>query len=207
MPGRKHRVKEDVREFCGYDFLIKIIEVARFPMLQALIVLLFETGGRVNEVLKLRKSNFSSKDKYEEITISVSKRYKKVGKVADASKKSGYRWITERLSDFRTIPILKTSPLLSHVQNYLKTLDGDSLLFPITRQTAFYRIRDVGRQIDPDLELYPHWFRAQKASQLASEYGFDIYDLKQFFRWIDDNMAEFYASLGAKGLAKKMGAT
>lgn len=205
MP-KKHKVKEDVREFCGYDFLLKLIENERNPMFQCLIATLFETGGRISEVLELRKGDFIDRDEnYIEVRIPVYKRYRKIGRVPDETKKSGFRWITEKVTDdFRTIPIMKDSPLLPYIQNYLGTLKNNEKLFPFRRETAFRRLRELGRRIDENLELYPHWFRAQKASQLASEYEFNVYDLKEFFKWISDSTPQFYASLGTKGLAKKM---
>jgi len=203
---KKHRVKEDVREFCGYDFLVRLAEAMGHPMYKALIALLFETGGRVSEVLRLRKSNFVRRKNYLEVReMPVLKRYRKVRRVSDSSKKSGFRWITERKKEFRSIPIPYDSPLVPYILDYLRTLRDDELLFPITRQTAFNKIREAGKRLNERLELYPHWFRAQKASQLASEYGFDVFGLKEFFKWVDDDMAEHYASLGARGLARRMG--
>ena len=205
MPGRVHRVKRDVREFCGYDLLLRLVEASPSLMMKCFVAVLFETGGRVSEVLSLRKRDFADRGDYLEVRLPVLKRYVKVDEVPDPGKPSGRRWVTESIRDeFRTIPILKESPLLPYIEAYLRTLRDDDLLFPFTRQTAFNRLRRIGKQVDGNLELYPHWFRAQKASQLASEYGFSVYDLKEFFRWTNLSTPEMYASLGAKGLAMKM---
>jgi integrase len=203
---KKHKVKEDVREFCGYDFLIKLTETLGHPLYKALVALLFETGGRISEVLNLRKSNFVKQKNYLEIReIPVLKRYRKIEKISDTSKKSGFHWITEKRREFRSIPIPLSSPLIFYIIEYIQKLKDDEKLFPITRQTAFNKIRQAGKVLDKNLELYPHWFRAQKASQLASEYGFDVFGLQEFFKWVDSDMARHYASLGAKGLARRMG--
>jgi len=186
---------------------LKLVKVARHPMLQALISVLFETGGRVGEVLSLRKSNFilSHPEVILVMKMPVLKRYEKVEKIPDQTKKSGYRWKTKKKEDYRTIPIPRNSPLVPYILGYLNKLKSDELLFPFTRQTAFNYIRKIGKRLDKDLELYPHWFRAQKASYLASVHDYDVFSLKEFFKWKDDKMAEFYASLGWKGLARKMG--
>jgi hypothetical protein len=49
--------------------------------------------------------------------------------------------------------------------------------------------------------------RAERACQLASEYSFDAYALRQFFGWKPrkQDMAEKYASLDGRGLARLMG--
>lgn len=56
-------------------------------------------------------------------------------------------------------------------------------------------------------QIYLHWFRAQRACQLAFDYGFDRGDLEEFFSWKErrESMAQRYASLGWKGLARRMG--
>ena len=47
----------------------------------------------------------------------------------------------------------------------------------------------------------------ERASQLAEDYGFDAFSLNQFFGWKPKrpSMAEKYASMGWKGLARAMG--
>jgi hypothetical protein len=93
---------------------------------------------------------------------------------------------------------------------------GDiDLLFPIKRSAAFVRIRNVGKELDQDIPfcnihsslIYPHCFRSERACQLAFDYGFDREDMNEFFQWKErkPSMAERYASLGWKGLARKMG--
>ena len=45
-----------IENFCGWDYLLKIVYKCHLNRNKALISALFETGGRVSEVLKL-KSN------------------------------------------------------------------------------------------------------------------------------------------------------
>jgi len=52
--------------------------------------------------------------------------------------------------------------------------------------------------------LWQHWFRAQRASELRSDYGFTEADLMEYFGWLDYNTALHYSRLGASNLAKKM---
>jgi|GEM_PF-6778618 integrase len=59
---KRHSVDRDVEEFCGWPLLLKIEKKAgKFPnslRLQGFIAATFLTGGRVSEVLSLRKNNF-----------------------------------------------------------------------------------------------------------------------------------------------------
>lgn len=52
--------------------------------------------------------------------------------------------------------------------------------------------------------MWPHWFRAQRASQLVADYGFEVMDLVDFFRWEKSDVALTYARRGWRGLASKM---
>jgi len=198
MP-KTHRVDKDVKEFCGWAALMEIINKARLTRDKALIATTFLTGGRISEVLLLRKSNFdlSNPDVVLVKNMRVLKRYEKKGERMVNGKK---RWITELKKDYRTFPILKKEPPVPILEDWLKGIKGkDERLFSVSRVQAFLMIRGLGQN------LYPHWFRAQRACQLASEYGFDLHDLMDFFTWKDIKIALHYSKLGWKGLAKKMG--
>ena len=72
---------------------------------QALIATLFETGGRVSEVLQLRRENFEWDDEIIVVTgMRVLKRFRKVGEYVDASGRK--RWVTEPVY----VCLLYTSP-------------------------------------------------------------------------------------------------
>ena len=84
-----HRVSvEDVEEFVGWPYLLKLIKhcgktryVNRWhnERDKGLVATLFETGGRLKEVLMLRKNNFEIVAKYILVKgMRVSKRFKKV---------------------------------------------------------------------------------------------------------------------------------
>ncbi|MBO3809632.1 MAG: site-specific integrase, partial [Candidatus Brockarchaeota archaeon] len=89
-------VARDVTEFCGWDLLLKIVEECenteyraspvwgeRAPESlvkrdKALIATLFETGGRVVEVLRLTRGNFSFDENWVYVTgMQVVKRYQR----------------------------------------------------------------------------------------------------------------------------------
>lgn len=189
MP-KSHSVERDVTEFCGWDKLLEIVkraEKVRFKaypegILPALVAALFETGGRISEVLGLKRKNFD---------LDMESDFVIVKNMLLVKRKKGS--ITSR-----TFPIKRGDPLWPILESWIKPHKPDDLLFNLSRSKAFVMIRGLGRG------LYPHWFRAQRASQLALEYGWDVSDLSEFFAWKHFPTALRYAHRGYKGLAERM---
>lgn len=216
MP-KKHSVEEDVVSFCGWPFLADLLDKTPSkykPVFSAL----FETGGRVSEVLMLRGENLDLKAHPDIILVRnmpILKRYEKVGEKRDPVT-GKTRWITERRDDYRTFPIVKKEPLVDYLLPRIKKLKNEKeLLFPFSRLQVFFNLRKVGRRLNRMVpnskvhssELYPHLLRSERACQLVDEYSFDIYNLDWFFGWKKRKLstAERYARMGWKGLARRMG--
>lgn len=222
----KIRTIDEVEGFCGWDFLLSFIKVFDFLPYQGFVAALFLTGGRVSEVLELTKRHFNLSLHSDLIVVEhmpILKRYEVVDKVPDPSKKRGFRWVTERKSDYRFFPIRKSEPLVSYLMKWIDLAPSDKL-FEFDRFKALIMLRHAGKILNKPIpftkhttenrplmswEVFPHLFRAERASQLASEYSFDIYSLRQFFGWKPRklDMAEKYAALDWKGLARRMGVT
>jgi hypothetical protein len=220
----KIRTIDEVQGFCGWNFLNSLIRVFKFPPYQGFVAALFETGGRVSEVLELKREHFNL-DLHPEVIVvermPVLKRYEVIRKEPDPEKKKGFRWVTEKRSDYRFFPIKKGEPLVPYLLGWLETVSSNRL-FGFDRFQALKMLRHAGKILNKPIpftkhrdknrplnssEIFPHLFRAERASQLASEYGFDVYSLNQFFGWKPRKlqMAEKYASLDWKGLARRMG--
>jgi len=220
----KERTIDEVEGFCGWDFLLSLTEILNSPMYQGFVAALFETGGRVSEVLELAKSHFKLTLHPDLVVVEhmpVFKRFEVVERIPDPGKKRGFRWITKSLRDHRSFPIRKNEPLVPYMLNWLKAAPGDRL-FNFDRFQALEMLRYAGKLLHKTIpltrhkkenrslwssEIFPHLLRAERASQLASEYGFEVYALRQFFGWKARklDMAEKYASLDWKGLARRMG--
>lgn len=245
MSPKVRNVREDVDAFCGWNFLEKLIEASDTSLLEGLLAALFETGGRISEVLALRKDNIDLTLHPDLVVVKqmpLLKRFKRLegdaGKtvkwkcMGHCSKRWSQRphpdefkqhtvkryvgWITKPITDSRTFPIRVDEALTPHFTSWCGKVEHDSdLLFPINRTVAYLRIREVGKRLNVEVpfsnihssQLYLHWFRAQRACQLAFDYGFDEDDLEEFFEWKErrESMAKRYASLGWIGLARKMG--
>ena len=108
----------------------------------------------------------------------------------------------------RPFPILTAEPLTPYLLSWLEKTHG--YLFPsprrpgkpLSRAWAYKVVTRVGERAG--LSVWPHWFRAQRASQLVADYSFELLDLLDFFSWDKIDTALTYTRRGPWGLAKKM---
>jgi len=176
---------------------------------QALIAALFLTGGRVNEVVSLRKNNFNFQEDPDAIIVTdmpKEKSFRKLGEYVENGKK---RWITEKVdATRRDFPILKNEALVPYLTSWLNQTEDYLFFSPqrnrnhLTRIRAYQIVKNISNRVGE--EIWPHWFRSQRASQLASEYGFELHALIDFFDWKDVETALTYSRLGAKKLTAMM---
>jgi len=238
---RVRSVDKDIHGFCGWEFLLELVEAAPSTFMQGLMAALFGTGGRISEVLGLCKWNIDTTLHPDVVVVNqmpLLKRFEKIGEVAkwkcvghcrkrwtekptqdeyQEHKIKKYKgWVTKPIVDHRTFPIRVSEPLTKYLVDWCEEVKGPlDVLFPLKRSAAFVRIRNIGEELDQDIPfcdirsslVYLHWFRSERACQLAFDYGFDREDMNEFFEWKErkPSMAEKYASLGWKGLARKMG--
>ena len=114
-------------------------------------------------------------------------------------------WETKRLSHTRRIEIPSDEPLLEYAIPYIK--DSDGVLFNLSYDYYYAMCRRMdplkGKYPKVPEHIFPHWWRSQRACQLASEYKFSLHELLDFFDWRDVKMGKMYASL-AGTLGDKM---
>lgn len=216
----RHSVEKDVKSFCGWSRLQEIVDAAGSVGHNSLrnvgfTAALFCTGGRVSEVLLLKPSMISV---YKGCTpklimfenMPLLKRYKKLSDFLDD--KGHKRYKTERIEATRDFSFRIDEPLVNPMLKWvIHALENKcEWLFPspyttkpLTRKWAYQLIDKIGDRVG--LELWPHWFRSQRACQLASEYDFREASLLEWFEWEKWETAKKYAKLGPLGLAKKMG--
>ena len=251
----KKRSIIDVPPFIGWDKLLSLIDACNeidYDIYyrdycrerdKGLIACLFETGGRIGEVVSLSKANFdfTPKDYCVVSGMLLEKRYEKTGsyiEVLETEPTGAHaklyepqllengkqiwkrkRWRTtitsekvQRLRIRRAFPILKKEPLYPVMEQYIKHHHGE-LLFPSPKlrknKTRFMTCTNAWLIINriqnlTGIELWPHWFRSQRASQLKKEYGFKTDDRKDWFNWLTDPMASLYTKTRAKEMAALM---
>ncbi len=194
----RKRSVQAIIEFCGWDMLVDYAKRARSLRDASIIATLFLTGGRVSEVITLTKDDFDLSQP-EVIVVKrmfVLKRFRKTGEFVVEGQT---RWTTEKIKAYRSFAILENDPLSPYLLAYLKTLKKGEMLFPITRVRVYQIVRELTGQ-------YPHWFRSQRACQLADEHDLDLNSLMSFFQWRDQKTAMRYTSMGWRGLARRQGA-
>ena len=227
-------VEEWVEEWVGWPAMLDLVRLAREEFgsrEEAFLTTLFLTGGRVSEALPLKRENFWIHRKEGVIIVKgmpLLKRYRKIEEYVDEEGKR--RWKTEPLFKRRKpFPILLEEPLTPILLKWLEK-HPSGLLFPspyrtgkpLTRFWAYRMIRRLDQEIPHELRrrlnliqwepgkranrlhLWPHWFRAQRASCLVEEYDFRLHHLLEYFSWENLETARRYARRGWRGLAELM---
>lgn len=151
-------------------------------MVKGLIATLFETGGRISEVLELTKDHFQVNGEFVRLYgIPVLKK----GKNA------------RPIDRMRNIPIRLDDPLTAPMLEWLEKADGDKL-FPRSRIWAWQEIQKVSDS------WWPHRFRIERATQLVIECGYNVPLLMRFFNWSDTKTPTNYVRLDITDLETAM---
>lgn len=218
---KRHSVERELRGFCGWPTLGRIVEASKTVSTHPLrnggfIAASFCTGGRVSEVLGLKPSMFSVYKGCKPWLVVVKempllKRYEKTGEYEDAKGKKHYT--TKRLDTVRDFSFRVDEPLVKPLLQWVVyALEHQyEWLFPspykqgkpLGRKWAFWLVGRISGSTG--LPIHPHWFRAMRASHLASEYSLAESSLLEWFQWEKWETAKKYTKLGVLGLAKRMG--
>lgn len=216
----RRSVEQDVTRFVGFDKLKQLSNLVpdyNKARNQNLFRAIFLTGGRVNEVLELKKENFAIKD--DEIIITdmpLEKRYKKTGTYTewtdekpknilkrlyeyDEEKKKFHRkrYNTEKIFEIRKEFRFSTQePFAQELIEWINKIDQGYLFSGYKPQLSYmtaYRIID-------STGYYPHWLRAQRASCLIVEYGWKMEMMMEWMGWEELSTARHYAKYGPSEL-------
>ena len=188
-PYKRHSVGE-IEGFCGWRKLQELCDSGQSPRNKALPAFMFSTGCRVSEVNQLRLSNFDLSDSEFVRCIHVPiVKQKKIG------------------LNHRTFSFPKAEPLYPIIETYINSVKqfvrgSDPLLFNLCRSQLWKIVVKLGRV--NGLELWAHWFRSQRASQLGFEYEFTENELMEWFKVIDKTWARRYCKKGDMGFRKIM---
>jgi hypothetical protein len=185
-----HRISMDevVTEYCGDDVLNELVEkceqlprkvdVEKFEERnKGLIATLFLTGGRIMEVLTLKKNNFDFDEEEAKRNNAFLVRDMDVLKRVRKGKPIALK---------RTFPIWNDDPLVEYLTDWLDEIDG--YLFPTERRSsmsptyAFKVVREVGKLLDRPLHINTMWFRKQRKFHLIEKRGLSAYDLQAYFK-------------------------
>lgn len=182
-PFKKHSVNE-VEEFVGWGKIESISKATNGLRNAALPLALFHTGTRVSEGIQLRRSHFDLSNPSWVKCVDVPIVKQKVSK------------------PFRTFSFPRDEPTWHLVEEYLGSLAPNALLFNLGRTQSYLLVRAMGKIAG--LEVWNHWFRSQRASQMGAEYEMTENDLMEWFKVKDRNWARRYCKKGDWGLRKVM---
>lgn len=209
--------KEEPPRLQRYEILDRIEQIKGYKATRnkAMISLLYLTGCRIEEVCNYiierrldRTITKVNKDgKKTQVREPIFKR-RKVGNsiikkqfefTRDSILIHNVRCLKRRKRVTRSIPIVYTrqeEPFIKYVLDYLKILEPEDKLFPITRSRA--------NQILEKVDLYPHYLRHLRATHLVTSNGFDTEHLKKFFGWSSGETAANYVHLNVDDIIHKL---
>jgi len=206
-PGEKgykaRSIDKDIEAFCGWNFLIKLIKACVNPFERGLIAGLFETGCRVSELNQLTKKHVNLKVHPKLVVmehVPVIKRYS--------------RKLKKRFKAYRTFAFRRDEPLAFYFIYWVRNCPSNRL-YPYSRVRIFQIVREIGSRLGGKVpfsniscsQLYPHWFRAQRARQLRHDYKFTDEELRDWFGWkmTKAGMPAIYGKSSWMEQAEKMG--
>ena len=205
-PYERRSVLRDSEGFIGWSTLMSLVESAESDLEKTFLSTTFLTGGRVSEVLSLTRDMFDV-DREEGVVVvrgmSLLKKFKKIGELP------GGGWETLPVDAVRRpFPVLLCEPLAPIMVDW--TERSTHLLFPsprrlgrsLSRAWGYKTVVRVGERAG--LSIWPHWFRSQRASQLAADYNLQVLDLVDYFSWDKMDMAVHYSRRGWAGLLARM---
>jgi len=227
---KRRAVSKDVTGFVGWKKIVELASQFKGSTKdrdRALYSATFLTGGRIGEVLLLRRDNFEvTSDEVIVRRMRLFKRYEKTGEwfeYVDEKPENRlarlYKWDREQEKYFRRRYETKTKieyrsdfsfpanePLASILIDWIER--SDDYLFKGYKgdHLSYIRAYQIFRQvkIDENTHLYPHWLRAQRASCIISFYGFKMEEMMEWMGWEELSTARMYAKFGLKTLTSKM---
>ncbi|VVB99958.1 Tyrosine recombinase XerA [uncultured archaeon] len=182
LKNENHKLPEDL---LTEDEVLKLANAANHPRDKALILVLYETGCRIGELLSLRMKHVHF-DQY--------------GAVLRVSGKTGDR----------RVRIISSAPTLaSWIDIYERAKDPDAPLWlqrahnhknPLTHighRGIYELLRDLAKKAGVRKRIYPHLFRHSRATALAGK--FTEAQMKEYFGWVQgSDMAATYVHLSGR---------
>ena len=169
------------------EYHISMVNTIKATRDKALLAFLFLTGARISEIVRsIRKYDLN-------IEMHKSEKFLVIYNVKCLKRKPGN-------IATRNIPINieREKQFLKFVFAYTKELKPEEYLFKFSRQAAYNVVRKFRD------ELFPHYFRHLRLTDLTTLYGFNSAELRQFTGWTDDKPAAHYVHLNWRDTADKM---
>lgn len=162
----------------------QIMEAMQNPRDKAFIVLLWECGGRISEVLNLKWKDFTEYEDYCKLKFRNSK------------------------TKQRSVPVKECVTLLKNWKNHHKNPEYEEYIFTRLESLEQVSYRGMKKQLDSaveslDLPEYKrtnfHAFRKSRATFLASK-GWNVFQIMKFFGWDKPETALQYIKLAQSNI-------
>lgn len=201
--------------------------------IQMVFATAFLTGGRITEVLNLGRHNFLFYPNHQPphvkiIDMLLLKHYRKESEyeeIVDPAKgqslptnvlKRLYRFDSDRqVWARRRFNIVKEKvtrndfafrmdePFVDDLRQWLGNYEGKRYIFPSRIRETGHLSRSFIYKRFVKHGIYPHWVRAQRASNLRTYHGLSVEDLMDWFTWLDFKTAMRYARMGTEEILGK----
>ena len=186
--------KEGVRKyffgFVGWQTLRKIVQQLD-DRTREVFLLGFFTGSRAREILLTPPECFKIRDN----TVDC------IG--VPCFKKTRGKHYQDGSVKHRNFAINRREPLTDQLVEILETKQGEEKLFSFGYDSLYRMIRDIQKPKNSRHgPWWPHRLRAERASQLVSDYDASTFLLKEYFGWTRDETPGLYVSLGMKDWKK-----
>ncbi|VVC03100.1 Tyrosine recombinase XerA [Candidatus Bilamarchaeum dharawalense] len=182
LKNENHKLPE---ELLSEEEVLKLANTAEHPRDKAFILVLYETGCRIGEILSLRMKNVQF-DQYGAILR-----------------------VTGKTGDRRVRIISSSSTLASWINIHPKANNGDSPLWtsrannrkylekPPDHRSIYVLLKGLAKKAGINKRIYPHLFRHSRATALAGK--LTEFQLKDYFGWVPgSDMASVYVHLSGR---------
>lgn len=214
----KRRTRKDIEAFCGHPALRHYIDKSPNDVVEAAIIASFLFGGRGMETLSLMEYQIEERPGYILVNaMKVLKQYTAI-EISTELEEEYYGEKVERMKcepGTRQVPVYYTkemTPIMTLFMMFVERVRNKDRGLP-----RRYRQRKYEGRIFPykygwlykwvtatDPTWWPHRFRAERASHLASRHNFGVKTLMRWFGWSSIDVALEYIHLNVGDLVRLM---
>ena len=190
----ERRAIEDVPPWIGWGGMLAYYKRCPSPLRCNIFVTLFETGGRVSEVVQLKPDNFIWNEEAIKVEGMIVKKARKRKKRDFLIKRDEQNPLTEDLISF--VEHCDTEYLFPRVTRFgVKAISN----LPTSTTRIYLKVREISD------DLWCHWFRAMRASYNVFVRKMDIFDLQKWFAWTSVDTPAHYINQTLEKQAEQMG--
>jgi len=188
------RIDARARAWIGWDNLLSYYNKCPTDLHRKIFVVLFETGGRVSEVLELQPAQFIWNEEAIKVERMTVLKYRKRMRRDFLIKRDEKNPLTDDLISF--VQSCETEFLFPKGE----WITGNIVSNHHTSRTRLYlKVREISD------DLWCHWFRAQRASFNVFVRRMDAFQLADWFKWKSMDTPLHYINQTLAGMAENMG--